>query len=230
MHGLFFTGTDTGVGKTHVVAAVARVLRRQGWMVSVSKPVATGATWVAGRWLAPDTERLIKAAGPPASAECVTPWAFPEPVAPPVAARLHGAVLTLDGLSRAVRNQARPDGVLLVEGVGGLLCPLTERETIADLAAELRFPVVVVARRSLGTLNHTLLTLEVARGRGLNVAGVVVNETEPPDGLAAETNVAELQRRSAVPILAVVSYRAAGQADDDAALSAVDWAGLAGAR
>ena len=161
--GLFFTGTDTGVGKTLVTAGVARSLRARGRDVVVCKPVATGARPVGGRWLADDTAILAEAAGVGDDWEAVTPFAFPDPVAPPLAARRRGVALNLGIVAAAVRRRARPGGALLVEGVGGLLCPLTERETVADLVRELALPLVVVARRSLGTLNHTLLTLEAAR-------------------------------------------------------------------
>ncbi len=221
--GLFFTGTDTGVGKTVVTAAVARLLRRQGRPVAVCKPVATGAVEGPGGWRSEDTCQLAAAAGLEAEMDRVTPWAFPEPAAPPVAARAHGVGLTLDALAGAVRAWQRPGAVVLVEGVGGLLCPLTERETVADLAGVLGMPLVVVCRRSLGTLNHTLLTLEVARTRGLPVAGLVVNETAPPSGLAEATNVEELKRRGGVPLLAVVPYQPPPAAPDPAALAGVDW-------
>jgi dethiobiotin synthetase len=215
--GLFFTGTDTGVGKTFVTAAVTRLLRRQGRPVRVCKPVATGAIRVGARWLSDDTATLAAAAGLDNDPEQVTPFTYPDPVAPPVAARRQGVRLTLPALTTAVAEVRRPGAVLLVEGVGGLLCPLTETETVADLVAEVRLPLVVVARRSLGTLNHTLLTLEVARTRGLEVAGVVVNEVTPLAGLAEETNVAELRQRLRVPLLAVVAH------GDAAGLAAVDW-------
>jgi dethiobiotin synthetase len=223
--GLFFTGTDTGVGKTLVTAAVARLLRARGRGVVVCKPVATGARQVGGRWLADDTVALAEAAGLAGEWERVTPWAFPDPVAPPLAARRQGVTLALPAVARAVTDRARPGAALLVEGVGGLLCPLTDAGTVADLVRELALCLVVVARRSLGTLNHTLLTLEVARARGLAVAGVVVSETVPPAGLADETNVDELRRLS-VPVLAVVPHRAGGAPDEDTALAGVDWWGL----
>lgn len=218
MNGLFFTGTDTGVGKTHVTAAVARLLRRQGRAVAVAKPVATGASWIEKRWLGDDTVRLAEAIDAD-DFEKITPWVFPEAVAPPVAARRHGVELVLEDLAAAVRRQARPDGILLVEGVGGLLCPLTETETVADLAALLRLPLVIVARKALGTLNHTLLTVEAAARRGLRIAGVVVNETVPDDSLAAQSNVEELRRRIAVPLLAVVPHGVE-------AVAAVNWWGV----
>jgi dethiobiotin synthetase len=225
--GLFFTGTDTGVGKTLVVSAVARILNRQGRRVAVCKPVATGAFWNGRRWLSEDTLRLAQAAEMIDDLQKVTAWTFPDPVAPPVAARRQGIELKLGEIVRAVRsgNEAgqaagRP---VLVEGIGGLLCPLTEKETVADLAQELGFPLVVVARRSLGTLNHTLLTLEAARARGLAVAGVVVSETTPPKTLAEQTNVEELERRLTVPLLGVVPYQGEDGDGGMTALAAVDW-------
>jgi dethiobiotin synthetase len=227
MRGLFVTGTDTGVGKTWVTAAVARLLGERGRAVRVAKPVATGAAWVQGRWLSDDTRLLAEAAGE-TDLEAVTPWAFATPAAPPVAARLAGTTLTLGVLAGAVRRRASPGAGVLVEGVGGLLCPLTEREVVADLAAGLGLPLVVVARRSLGTLNHTLLTLEAARARGLAVRGVVVSETSPVAGVAEETNVEELRRRVEVPLLAVAPHRPGGPAGVVAALAAVDWWGLMG--
>jgi dethiobiotin synthetase len=224
VQGLFFTGTDTGVGKTVVTAAVARLLRAQGRRVRVCKPVATGATLVGGRWLSDDTIRLAEAAGDP-DYEGVTGWSLSEPVAPPVAARRRGTALVLHELAEAVRRRDESGGVLLVEGVGGLLCPLTERETVADLAAALGLPLVVVTRRSLGTLNHTLLTLEVARGRNLRVAGVVVCETEPPRTLADQTNVEELVQRITVPLLGVLPHQA-NPFGAVPGLDGTDWWGL----
>ena len=130
--------------------------------------------------------------------------------------------MTLEELAAAVRRRGAGGRTVLVEGVGGLLCPLTERQTVADLAVELDLPLIVVARRSLGTLNHTLLTVEAARCRGLRVAGVVVTETTPVRGVAEETNVEELRRRLDAPLLAVLPYQP-GPVGDVPALAAVDW-------
>jgi len=225
MHGLFITATDTGAGKTFVSCAIAGAWRRQQRFFRVCKPVATGAEWDGTAWLADDTRLLAEAAGENDD-KAVTPWSFEAPAAPPVAARAAGAQLKLAELAEAVRRRTAGGATVLVEGVGGLLCPLTEQETVADLVAALGLSVVVVARRSLGTLNHTLLTVEVARGRGLSVAGVVVTETAPVRGLAEETNVVELQRRLVVPLLAIVPHLP-GRARDVPALDAVDWWALA---
>src|SRR5262249_27510582 len=123
MRGFFITGTDTGVGKTWVTAALARWLREQGQAVRVCKPVATGARQVNGRWLSEDTELLARAAGEEGPWDHITPWTFPDPVAPPLAARRAGVRMVLADMVAAVRRRA--NGILLVEGVGGLLCPLT---------------------------------------------------------------------------------------------------------
>ena len=140
---LLITGTDTGCGKTFVTAALARLMRQQGRRVVVCKPVATGAEWVNGRWLSEDTRRLAMAGE--TVPEQVTFWAFPQPAAPPVAARAAGETLSLAAMALAVRRLFEPHALTLIEGVGGLLCPLTEKETVADLAAVLRVPLLVVA-------------------------------------------------------------------------------------
>jgi dethiobiotin synthetase len=222
MRGLFITATDTGVGKTVIACAIARLWRREGRVFRVCKPVATGASLRAGRPVSDDTRFLARAAGE-TDLEAITPFAYPEPTAPPVAARQTSTDLSLSSLVEAVRRRQTESGAVLVEGVGGLLCPLTDRDTVADLVTELDLKLIVVARRSLGTLNHTLLTLEVARNRGLQVGGVIVNETAPVSSLAEESNVEELRRRIDVPILAVVPHGAADGETEIPAISAIPW-------
>jgi dethiobiotin synthetase len=218
MRGLFVTATDTGAGKTFVTAGIARLWRRANRPFRVCKPVATGAD---GRW-SEDTRVLAEAAGEEDLA-AVTPFTFAVPAAPPVAARLAGADLKLGQLADAVRSRTTRGHRVLVEGVGGLLCPLTERETVADLVAELALPLVVVARRSLGTLNHTLLTVEAARRRNLRLAGVAVTATTPVQGVAEQTNVEELRHRLDVPLLAVLPHQRDRSSADLPELAAVDW-------
>lgn len=223
--GLLITGTDTGCGKTVVTACLVRLLRRRGVVVRVCKPVATGAVQVQGRLLSDDSRVLAEAAHvDPAE---VTFWTFAEPAAPPVAARLAGATLELEPIVQAVRERLQPGVLTLVEGVGGLLCPLAEGATVADLAARLALPLLVVARRSLGTLNHTLLTLEVARARGLAVAGVILNETQPAVSIAEQTCSEELRRHTQVPLLAVVPYLHDLASAEPESLARVDWWSIA---
>jgi dethiobiotin synthetase len=223
--GLFVTGTDTGVGKTRVASAIARALTDSGRRVGVLKPVATGATRDGGAWRCADAEALSAAIGGSCGVEEVAPLLFEAPLAPPVAARLVGEPLVWSRVLDAVgRVLSRWDGraeVMIVEGVGGLLCPLAEGKTVADLAVALDYPLVIVARRGLGTINHTLLTVEAARLRGLRVAGVVLNGAETTvDPRAEATNPGELARRlEGIPLLADLPF----SEDPGAVLKAVDW-------
>lgn len=226
MSGLLITGTDTSVGKTYFTCALLHWMRRQGIPLTVTKPVATGAVEVEGEWVSEDTRRLAEAAGMSPSLgiwQKVTPFAFSLPVAPPVAMRMAGVQWRLHDIAQEVERKREPGKTLIVEGVGGFLCPLTDDATIADLAVRLALPVLVVARRSLGTLNHTLLTIEAVRRRGLTLAGVVVNETTPPRDLAEQTNVEEL-RRLKVPVLGVLQHgKTIAECEE---LQKVDWQGL----
>jgi dethiobiotin synthetase len=225
--GLFVVGTDTGVGKTHIAVAIARALTASGRIVGVLKPVATGATPIEGGWRVDDADRLIGAIGGVATTAEVCPIAFAEPLAPPVAARRVGSLLTAEDVIGSTFaalghwRDSRGAEINVVEGVGGLLCPLAEGITVADLAVKLDYPLVVVARRGLGTLNHTLLTVEAALARGLRVAGVILNGAEPTaDPVAEATNPAELARRlGPIPILADFPHEPSPEASGGGILS-----------
>jgi dethiobiotin synthetase len=200
MRGLFVTGTDTGVGKTVVAGAVVAALRARGERVAAYKPVVTGLDEPAEPGWPRDHELLAAAAG--ASAEAVAPHAFGPPVSPHLAAELAGVELDLDAMvvaaSAAVAEAGAP--VLVVEGVGGLLVPLTRDRTVRDLAVALGFPLVVAARPGLGTINHTLLTLESARAAGLTVAGVVLTPWPDEPAIMHESNRATIGRLGAVRV------------------------------
>jgi dethiobiotin synthetase len=206
MPALFITGTDTDAGKTYVSVALARLLQSRGVSVKMCKPVATGAQLHEGRWLSEDTRRLAEVSGQ--EEREVTPWTFALPAAPSLAAGRQGVTLNLEEMAQAVRRLLVPGQTLLVEGIGGLLCPLNAKATIADLVGLLGLPMLVVVANRLGALNHTLLTLEVARWRGLKVIGVVLTSTHPRQGVAEESNAEELRCRMDVPLLANLPYRA----------------------
>jgi dethiobiotin synthetase len=195
---LLVTGTDTGVGKTWVTAALAAACIEAGQRVGVLKAAQTGpdddAAWIAARVPGIVARTALR---------------YEAPVAPVVAARLEGApepglepILAAAGELRTVT-----DGIL-VEGSGGLLVPINERETFADLALALGLPLLIVARPGLGTLNHTALTLEVARARGLAVAGVVVCGTSADPDVAERTNLTELRRLA--PLLGALPHDPGG--------------------
>jgi dethiobiotin synthetase len=186
--GYFVTATDTGVGKTFVTAALAASLRARGRDVAVFKPVQSGA-------VADDPSGDAVLLG----ADCV--YAFSAPLAPLVAARAEGRTIELEPILARAGELARAHDLLLVEGAGGLLVPLADDLDLADLAAALGLPLVIVARAGLGTVNHTLLTIEAARTRGLDVAGVVLNGKG--DESTAE-NAALIEERSGVRVLAHV--------------------------
>jgi dethiobiotin synthetase len=179
--GLFVTGTDTEVGKTVVAAALIAAARRSGVRVAAFKPVVTGIE--DGPASEQDDAILARAAG--SSAQVVAPHRFGPPMSPHLAADLAGTPLDLDRLAAAARVAARGHDLLVVEGVGGLLVPLNDTASIRDLAQALRLPLVVAARPGLGTINHTLLTLEAARAAELHVAAVVLTPwPDAPDPIA----------------------------------------------
>lgn len=192
MRGLFVTGTDTDVGKTVVTAAIALALKARGVEVGVMKPVQTGGG---------DAHTLRRLAELEDAPEQIAPFSFAAPLAPLVAGRLEGVELDLDTVASAVRRSDRD--FTLVEGVGGLLCPIGPDWTIADLAANLALPLLIVARAGLGTVNHTLLTVEEARRRGLEVAGVVLNG-RVDDSTATNTEL--IESFGGVPVLAELPW------------------------
>lgn len=226
--GLFITATDTGVGKTYVTALIARTLCEAGKSVGAYKPVCSGAEADAdGRPCWGDVEMLTAAIGRRFDSERICPLRFQAPLAPNVAARREGAQIDFERLCEGARWWQGRVEILLLEGVGGLLCPLTERETIADLVGALGYPLLVVARLGLGTINHTLLTIEAARSRGLAVAGVLLNEPEPLASLCGtEENPVEIERRARVPVLGILRHGRSLPTRADGSPVSIDWANL----
>lgn len=217
--GLFVTGTDTGVGKTYIAAGLARCLVAEGVIVGVLKPLATGVA--PGAW--PEDAAALAAAVGAVPLGWVAPIRMAEPLAPSVAARRAGSALVLSTILgttfEALGLWPAATEIFVVEGVGGLLCPIGEDATAADLAAALDYPLIVVARRGLGTLNHTMMTVEAATSRGLRVAAVVLNG-HAGEGPAGETNPSELSRW--LPGVAVVEGPRAG-GDAAEALAGGGW-------
>jgi dethiobiotin synthetase len=176
------TGTDTGVGKTVVAGAITAALHARGRRVRVLKPVITGLDEPPDPDWPHDHELLARAAGVPADTVALSRYGAA--VSPHLAARLEGRPLDAAGLARAVVAAAHGHDALIVEGVGGLLVPLCQGWDVRRFALALGLPLIVVARPSLGTINHTLLTLQAARAGGLSVAGVVLTPwPAAPSGL-----------------------------------------------
>ncbi|MFT7464879.1 MAG: dethiobiotin synthetase [Pseudohongiellaceae bacterium] len=216
--GLFITGTDTGVGKTHVACLLARGLADAGLSVGVMKPCETGVQWQGAdeessddchRELPPgsDADRLARAARCRAPAQTILPYAFPLPAAPSVAASQAGAEIKREQLDLAQAELRAHHDVLIVEGAGGITVPLAPNFTFLDLAARWGFPVLIVARTGLGTLNHTVLTERAARAAGLRVMGLVLNAVDGPVSESDRANLQPLGGLLAAPILCEFAYR-----------------------
>jgi len=200
VRGLFVTGTDTGVGKTVVAGAIAAALRADGARVAAYKPVVTGLDEPAEPGWPRDHELLAAAAG--TRPEAVAPHTFGPPVSPHLAAELAGTALALDDMvtaASAAIAEAHAT-VLVAEGVGGLLVPLTADASVRDLAEALRLPVVIAARPGLGTIIRTLLTLEAARAAGLRVAAVVLTPWPAAPSVMEESNLATIARLGRVEV------------------------------
>jgi dethiobiotin synthetase len=205
----FVTGTDTAVGKTTVGRALLAAATARGLRTRCCKPVESGCARAADGSLIPhDAEALWAATDRIQSRESVCLYRFEDPVAPGVAAERAGQAIDLAAIARHVGSlgESAPD-FLLVEGAGGLLVPLGAGQTIADLALLLSFPLLIVARPGLGTINHTLLTIEAARARGLTVGGVIFSAADgasDPAGMAS--NAAEIHKASGVLVLGELPY------------------------
>lgn len=193
--GLFVTGTDTGVGKTVLAAAIVAALRADGVDVAAFKPVVTGLDEPDPTRPA-DHELLAAAAGRPVAE--VTPHTFGPPVSPHLAAQLAGTALdpaALVAAARALRGE-----VVIAEGVGGLLVPLTLGYTVRDFAVDLGWPVVIAARPGLGTISHSLLTVEAARAAGLDVRAVVLTPWPDEPSVLERANVEAIERLGGIEV------------------------------
>jgi len=225
LRGLFITGTDTGVGKTHVAAGVISALRFRGVRVGAYKPAVTGSEAGPKGPVWDDLERLRTALGSDVSVERICPQRFHASLAPPVAARQEGKEIDSPLLRTGIEWWRDRVEFLVVEGAGGLLAPLTETETVADVAVSIGFPLLIVARQTLGTINHTLLTIEAARARGLFVSGIVLNQpvAASPFDRSVESNPRELEKRCGVPILAILPHASTADLLRQSPLFTIDW-------
>jgi len=225
MRGCFVTGTDTAAGKTVVAAAIAAALHASGRRVAAFKPVVTGLDDAPDDDWPADHELLGLATG--ACAQDVTAATFGPALSPHLAAELAGGELALDQLIGAARRAAAGADVLVVEGVGGLLVPLNTQHDVRDLALALGLPLVIAARPGLGTINHSLLTIEAARAVGLDVRAVVLTPWPDAPGILERSNRATIERlgQVEVAVLALTSPALEDLAHSGAALSPARWLG-----
>ena len=220
MRGLFVTGTDTGVGKSVLAAAICAALAQRGERVAAYKPVVTGTDDPPGDW--PRDHELLAAQTGQQPAE-VAPRTFGPAVSPHLAAEMAGERVDPREFGAAARRAGEPADVLICEGVGGLMVPLARDHLVRDLAVELELPLVVAARPGLGTINHTLLTVSAARTAGLAVAGVVITPwPAEPDALAA-SNRETIERLSGLTVSVLPPTDPGGLAEAGAGLPLDDW-------
>lgn len=225
--GLFITGTNTEVGKTYVTALIARSLVAAGKKVGVYKPAASGCRLEGGVLVSDDAVALWESADKPLTLADVCPQCFEMPLAPHLAARAEGKEIDTELLRSGAEVWHGHCDILLIEGAGGLMSPMSDELYVADLAEDFGYPLIVVAPNTLGVINQTLQTLitAAAYADGLEVAGVVLNDVQPTDTNDPSTasNFNELTGRCVPPILAHVGWQDETFSDD------VDWSALASA-
>jgi dethiobiotin synthetase len=204
-HGCFITGTDTGVGKTVVTAALALCLKQRGLRVAVMKPIETGYSNDGTR--GSDAERLRTVIAATASIDLISPYRFTLPLAPLAAARAAGVTIEIDPIAVACRNLAHDDEFVLVEGVGGLMVPLSEKMDVRELITSLGLPALVVGRAALGGVNHALLTIDALRQRAVPVVGIVLNQLlSEPNHEQTQSTVELIRERSGIPVFGPLPY------------------------
>ncbi len=222
--GLFITGTDTGAGKTFVTAAIAATLAAAGESVVARKPLLTGMAEEATATSPRDNELLATVTG--GNPNEIAPLRFDPAVSPHLAAEQAGVELDVDGIAEATLAAADPEQALIVEGVGGLLVPISRTASVADLAVALALPVVIAARPGLGTINHCLLTVEALRQRRLEVRGIVMGPWPEAPSAIEQDNLKTVAELAGVPVVTIPhvalltrdSFEAAG-----AGIPASDW-------
>ena len=220
--GVFITGTDTEVGKTLIAGGLARLFSNMGINVGVMKPVETGGEYKKGKLVGKDTEYLIRMSKIQDTYSHINPYILQHPLAPYVAAKLEGKKIYKKKILASFRNLTNKYDFLIVEGCGGFLVPITSNYMISDLAGDMKLPVIVVARAELGSINHTLLTLDYTRRSGLKVIGIIINRTSRNIQISEKTNPQTIKTFGKVPILGVVPYTSGRKNMDDVVNKYVD--------
>jgi len=222
VRGLFVTGTDTEAGKSVVAAAICASLAAAGERVAAFKPAVTGLDDPPGGWPR-DHELLAAAAGSGQAPDDVTPYRYGPAASPHLAAELAGETIDPAVVERAALSAGERVDVLVVEGVGGLLVPIAPSYCVRDLAVALGLPLLVAARPGLGTINHTLLTVEAARAAGLAVAAVVMTPWPQEPSPIERSNRETVERLAGVAVGGLAFTRPNGLAGAGAQLPVGDW-------
>ena len=216
---VFVSGTGTDVGKTVFTTGLARLLADSGVDVGVAKPLESGCEQTEDGMLPADATLLKRAARSEDPLDAICPFRYRLPLAPAVAARIEKREIRLDEVVETVQDIARNHTLTLVEGAGGLLVPATSDGMMTDLAARLRAPVLLVAHASLGTINHTLLSLEALRNRGLVPLAVVLIGSEGEPGPDESLNPMEIETFGRVQVVGPLPRIPANEAGNPSAIA-----------
>lgn len=203
MAGLFITGSDTGVGKTHISCQLITELRRRGHTVTPRKPVESGCERIDGLLFPSDAYRLLQASQSNNSLDQVCPYRFEPAISPQLAARLVQTPLQLSQLEQACTDHVAPHEFLLVEGAGGILSPLCEGSLNADLARALGLPVILVVSNRLGAVNQALMALNAATQHQLDIKCIILNCVAPESPDPLMDNLSELQQFTDIPVISL---------------------------
>jgi dethiobiotin synthetase len=216
--GFFVTGTDTGVGKTIITAALIKAAHILGFKACGMKPIETGCKReefkvqsskfkVKDMLIPSDGTFLREITGTGESIDLITPIRFENPLAPLPASEIEDKPIDLDKIKTAYKELSNRYDVIIVEGIGGLLVPIKKGHFVIDLAKDFGLPIIVVSKPGLGAINHTMLTVNYAINKRLDVAGIIINYTRTSEGTLAEnTNPEIIRRLSPVPVIGIFPY------------------------
>ncbi|MFA4956052.1 MAG: dethiobiotin synthase [Candidatus Methanoperedens sp.] len=202
MTGIFITGTDTNIGKTVIAAGLAGALNNKGYSVGVMKAVQSGAGIKNGLLYSPDIEFIKKVMDVNDEMELVCPYLLKEAMAPGIAAEIEGKNIDFEIIKNAFQELENRHDIVIVEGAGGIAVPIKKRLMISDLIKYMGIPIIIVARAGLGTINHTVLTIEYAKRSGIKIIGVIINDYR--GGIVEERNPGIITDLTGIPILGII--------------------------
>ncbi|UCH80420.1 MAG: dethiobiotin synthase [Nitrospiraceae bacterium] len=205
--GFFITGTDTGVGKTFVATGLIKALKTRGLVVCPMKPAETGCRVRQGQLFPQDTITLIKASGVDEPIDAINPYRMKNPLAPAVAAEKEGIIVKKKVILNAYKKLSHNYELIIAEGAGGIMVPLYKRYLFLDLVSDLDIPLLIIAHPGLGTINHSLLTLNAARKRGIRIMGLIFNHVKKTiTDISIKSNPEVIARIGKVPVIGIVPH------------------------
>jgi dethiobiotin synthetase len=207
MKGIFITGTDTGIGKTTVAAGLASAICRKGIDIGVMKPFATAERIFSYKYKSEDSALLARAAKIRDPDEEINPFFYSIPTAPFVAAKItKEKAVNLSVAKRRYYKLASKHDFMIVEGIGGIMVPLTKKKSVADFIRLLNLSTIIVATSRIGTINHILLTVKACRDYGLDLLGIIINSMTSKPSIVEKKIVQIIQELSGVPVLCIIPY------------------------